>query len=150
MWWSTMSFFSDQKYCLHNYTTVLWKNVMCDAIPGQWFRRTDTKGTGRKDAEKSQYPAGKHWKSLESGSSIPAGNLRIFFRCILANFQPESIGNWPESTGKNSEIFGRNTASVFLRFPMLSGRFLSYRYDLGYDNDYHWFNFYCYFLSMNE
>jgi hypothetical protein len=41
--------------------------------PGRRFRTPDPAGFCRKDAGKSPDPAGKHQKSLEHGSSIPAG-----------------------------------------------------------------------------
>jgi hypothetical protein len=40
------------------------------------------------------YPAGKHRKSLEHGSSIPTGNFSDFFQWIPTNFLC-----FPEGTG---------------------------------------------------
>jgi hypothetical protein len=43
-------------------------------------------GSCRKDAGKSTYPAGKHQKSLEHGSSILARKFSDFYRWISTNF----------------------------------------------------------------
>ena len=104
-------FFKD---CLQHYT-------------GQWFQRTDTVGTGRKDAEKSPYLAGKHGKALETGSSIPVGSYRIFFLwipvsflCFPVSFLCFTSGSWSESTGKKS---GNFQLEYCFHFPALSCAF---------------------------
>ena len=100
------------------------KNIF---YPGRWFRRTDTVGTGRKDAEKSPYLAGKHGKALETGSSIPVGSYRIFFLwipvsflCFPVSFLCFTSGSWSESTGKKS---GNFQLEYCFHFPALSCAF---------------------------
>jgi len=64
--------------------TLSMINKQHNINPDQWFQRTDTAETGRKDTEKSSYPVEKYRKSLEHGSSIPAGNFLDFFRWFPA------------------------------------------------------------------
>jgi hypothetical protein len=54
-------------------------------------------GSSRKDARKSTYPAGKHRKSLEHGSSIPA---------------KKNFGFFPVDSYQFPVLSGRNTAST--------------------------------------
>jgi hypothetical protein len=66
--------------------------------------------------------AGKHRKSLEHGSSIPAGNFLDFSRSFPTSScrKAQEIGrSLPE---KIRTIFGRNTASMFRQFPAFSCR----------------------------
>jgi hypothetical protein len=84
-------------------------------------------------------PAGRHWKSLEHGSSFLAGNVPDFFPMISGQFLKETTGSWQESTGKNSDNFRPEycfhvsaISSVFLQdtvtFPHLSCRILQDRW----------------------
>ena len=111
--------------CLTSSFVFSW--IWSYTIPGQWFRRTDTVGTGRKDAEKSPYLAGKHGKALETGSSIPVGSYRIFFLwipvsflCFPVSFLCFTSGSWSESTGKKS---GNFQLEYCFHFPALSCAF---------------------------
>jgi hypothetical protein len=65
--------------------------------PGRTFRSPDPSGFCRKDAGKSPDPAGKYWKSLEYGSSIPIKKRPDFFRHIPVNFLC-----FPAGTGRKS------------------------------------------------
>ncbi|CAM4989505.1 unnamed protein product, partial [Rotaria socialis] len=58
-----------------------------DNVPGRTFRPPDPVGYPREYEGKSLYPAGKHWKSLEHGSSIPVKNTAGLFRRIPAKFR---------------------------------------------------------------
>jgi hypothetical protein len=61
---------------------------------------------------KSPDPAGKLWKSMERGSSIPAGSFWIFssdFRSFPAGKRKKIS----EFTGKIRRLSDRNTASTF-------------------------------------
>jgi hypothetical protein len=58
-------------------------------------------GSCRKDAGKSSDSAGKQWKSLEHGSSIPNGHCPVD-SCQLPLL---SGRNRPEIIGKNTENF---------------------------------------------
>jgi hypothetical protein len=67
-------------------------------------------GSCRKDVGKSPYPAGKHRKSLEHGSSIPAGNLSKF-----SGFLPTSFAFLQEPGGKHWKKSEKFTAGIMLR-----------------------------------
>jgi hypothetical protein len=98
-----------------------------------WLPRTKIPATGscRKDERKSTYPAGKYRKSLEHGSSIPAGNCPDFFRWIPGNLLCSSAGTGLKSSEKKRKISGQNTAST--KSPELPriGRFRAGLFDLG-------------------
>src|ERR1700737_3053409 len=89
-----------------------------------------TTGSCMKDAGKPPYPAGKHRKSLEHGSSIPAGNCSDFFRWIPGNFLCFPAGTGRKSSEKIRKIFGRNTASTKSPESHGTGRFRAVRFDL--------------------
>ena len=55
-------------------------NIRINYHPGRSFRPLDTVGICRKELEKSPTPTGKHRKSMECGSSIPAGISSDIFR----------------------------------------------------------------------
>jgi hypothetical protein len=76
--------------------------------------------------------AGKHRKSLEHGSSIPAGNLSDFFRWIPANFLCFPAGTSRKALEEIRKISGRNTA--FTKSPELpgTGRFRAGLFELGH------------------
>jgi hypothetical protein len=57
-------------------------------------------------------PAGKYRKSLEHGSSIPAGHCPDFFRWIPVNFLCFPKGTRRKSSEKILNISGQNTAST--------------------------------------
>ncbi len=97
----------------------------------RWFRPPDPAGSWRKDAWNWPYPAGKHQKSLEHGSSIPARNFSEFFRWIPANFLCFPTGIGRKTLEKIRKFSGRNTAST--KSPELpgTGRFLAGMFDLG-------------------
>jgi hypothetical protein len=57
-------------------------------------------GSCRKDAGKSPDSAGKHWKSLEHGSSIPNGLVRW----ILVNFHCFPVGTGRKSSEKSRKF----------------------------------------------
>jgi hypothetical protein len=67
-------------------------------------------GSCRKDAGKSPYPAGKHRKSLEHGSSIPAGKFLVFLPVDSCQLPVLSGRNRAKNIGKIRKISGRNTA----------------------------------------
>jgi hypothetical protein len=79
-----------------------------------------------KDTRNSPYPAGKHRKSLEHESSIPAGIYPVDssnFLCFLAR-------TGLKSSGKIQKTSAQNTASIkSLELPA-TGRFRSGLFDL--------------------
>ena len=118
---------------MYNLTTfsIFFFHRKIYPYPGRRFRRPNPAGSCRKDAEKSPYPAGKHRKSLERGSSIPAGNCSDFFRSIPANFLRFPAGTGRKSSEKIRKISGRNTASTkSLELPG-TGRFRAGLFYLG-------------------
>ena len=89
--------------------------------PGRSFRPPDTAGTCRKNAGKRPFPAGKHRKSAEHGSSIPAGNFLDFFPMFSDRFLLERTGirwNSPEKSPKNFR------PEYCYQVPLISGVFL--------------------------
>ena len=81
--------------------------------PGRRFRPQEKVGTGRKEQEKTPFPAGKQRKSTEYGSSIPVSVSGCRFWQV------------PVDSGRNrinpdTGTVYRNTASVFRRFPVFS------------------------------
>ena len=96
-------------------------NSITNSIPGRSFRPPDTAGTCRKNAGKRPYPAGKHRKSAEHGSSIPAGNFSDFFPMFSGRFLLERTGirwNLPEKSPKNFR------PEYCYQVPLISGVFL--------------------------
>ncbi len=85
--------------------------------PDRWFRPPD--------------PAEKHRKSLEHGSSIPAGIFSDLFRWIPANFLCFLSGTGRKSSQKIRKISGRNTASIKSSELPGTGRFRAGLFDLG-------------------
>ncbi len=67
---------------------------------------------------KSPYPAGKHRKSLEHGSSIPAGKFSVFLPVDSCQLPVLSGRNWAENIGKNPKIF----RPEYCQLSVLSGR----------------------------
>jgi len=98
-------------------------------------------------------------KALEitgSGSSIPTGTYRIFFRWIPVNSLSFPAGIGRKSSEKIRNFSGGNTASTFQRCPVLSCRNRPVFFDLGhlafktseYETHLHWnfsntFRYYC-------
>ncbi len=70
-------------------------------------------------------------KICGTGSSIPAENCSDFFRSIPVNFLCVLTGTGRKSSKKVQKISGRNTASMFQRFPVFSGRNRPVLIDLG-------------------
>jgi len=97
--------------------------------PGRGFRSPKTIGTGRKDQEKSPFPAENPQKSMGIGSSIPGRKIFGIFRRLLA------VSHWKEQefgqkTLEKPEIFPTlNIASKLHRFPELFGRTQLVRFD---------------------
>ena len=86
----------------------------------KWYeKKNPLKNPGREGTagndRKARKIAGK-WKQY-SGWKSPD-----FFQWIPVSFLCFQAGSWPEYTGKNPKISGRNTASTFQRFPVLSRR----------------------------
>ncbi|CAM4866046.1 unnamed protein product [Rotaria socialis] len=79
-------------------------------FPGRTFRSLDPIRYSRVYAGKSPYPAGKHRKSLEHGSSIPVKNTTRLFRRISAKFRYFLAGIDRKSPEKMRKFSNRNTA----------------------------------------
>jgi hypothetical protein len=76
---------------------------------------------------KSPNPAGKHEKDLEHGSSNSAGNFPMISGRVLS----ESTGCCWNPPKKIRKIQGRNTASNFLVFSVVSRPFPAVRHSSG-------------------
>jgi hypothetical protein len=108
---------------------VEYSGVQTEYKPGRGFRSPKTIETGRKDQEKSPFPAENLQKSMGIGSSIPGRKIFGIFRRLLA------VSHWKEQefgqkTLEKPEIFPTlNTTSKPHRFPELFGRIRLVRFN---------------------
>jgi len=96
-------------------------------------------GSSRILQERRRKATGSCRKALEitgTGSSIPTGTYRIFFRWIPVNSLSFPAGIGRKSSEKIRKFSGGNTASTFQRFPVLSCRNQPVFFDLGYEFEF--------------